>query len=343
MTRKNLFAHAAALASTPLPASAELAANPDATPQRPAARPKVKAIGNLGAILSDMTEGSRRAADLERDLAGSTRVVSIETGLIDPSPVRDRLENPASEDDRALLESISRDGQRVPALVRPNPNADGRYITVYGHRRIAAARTLGIRVRAVIVEMPEEDAFIAQGQENNARLNTSFIERAIFAKRLNERGMKIVRIADALNVVKSVVSESIAVAEALPDRLLEAIGPAPGVGRARWQALAKRIEADAIEWRAVVADSSFPALSTDQRFDRVASGITDEKPPIERPKQTRELVDDGGCYMKVRRTTKVATYAVPLDDGTARSDGLSFADWMEKRIPALREDYRKGR
>ena len=43
---------------------------------------------------------------------------------------------------------------------------------------IAAARNLQISVHAVIVgEMPEEDTFIAQGQENNARLNTSFLEK----------------------------------------------------------------------------------------------------------------------------------------------------------------------
>jgi ParB family chromosome partitioning protein len=343
VTRKNLFAHTADLAAAPRP-GAERGIKP-ATPSGVAlspAQPKIKAIGSLGALLSDMTAESRSADELRRDLVNAPRVVLIEPDNIDPSPIRDRLDDPTSEDDRALLESISRDGQRVPALVRPNPKADGRYITVFGHRRIAAARKLEIPVRAVVVEMPEEDAFVAQGQENNARLNTSFIERAIFAKRLNDRGMRIVRIAAALNVVKSVVSESITVAETLPEPLLEAIGPAPSVGRARWQALAKRIGADADVWTKVVADPSFGNLPSDQRFDRVANPGTNG-PSAKSPTESHDLVDDRGCYMKVRRTAKAMTYAIPYDRASDRTDGLAFADWMEKQIPSLREAYLKGR
>jgi ParB family transcriptional regulator, chromosome partitioning protein len=340
MTRKNLFAHTA-----DLPASARLPTLPEVKPRSTEAGspppPRVKAIGNLGALLSDMTQEARRAADLQRDLAEAERVVEIEPSLIDPSPIRDRLEDPTSEDDRALLETISRDGQRVPALLRPNPSSPGRYITIFGHRRIAVARKLGRLVRAITVEMQEDDAFVAQGQENNARLNTSFIERAMFAKRLNDRGMKIVRIADALNVVKSVVSESIAAAAALPEALLEAIGPAPAVGRARWQALAKRIERD-VDWRSIVGDPSFATLASNQRFARIM-GEGGVSPSPSDTASARQLVDDDGCYMKVRRTLKAVTYAIPLDDAATREDGLSFADWIENRIPKLREEYRKGK
>ena len=261
MTRKNLFAHTTDLASVPRPDAVAGIKPPSPSGVAPPSPPsKIKAIGSLGALLSDMTEEAKSVAELRRDLTSAPRVVLIQPDNIDPSPVRDRLDDPTSEDDRALLESISRDGQRVPVLVRPNPNAVERYITIFGHRRITAARTLEIPVRAIVAEMPEEDAFVAQGQENNARLNTSFIERAIFAKRLNDRGMKIVRIADALSVVKSVVSELIAVAEALPEPLLEAIGPAPGIGRARWQALARRVASDADGWPQAIADPSFGSL-----------------------------------------------------------------------------------
>jgi ParB family transcriptional regulator, chromosome partitioning protein len=340
MTRKNLFAHTADLPVSSHPSTLP-EVKPRSTEADSAPRARVKAIGNLGALLSDMSHEARRAADLQRDLAGAERVVEIEPNLIDPSPIRDRLEDPASEDNRALLESISRDGQRVPALLRPHPSSPGRYITIFGHRRIAQVRKLGRLVRAIIADMNEEDAFVAQGQENNARLNTSFIERAMFAKRLNDHGMKIVRIADALNVVKSVVSESIAVASALPEPLLEAIGPAPAVGRARWQALAKRIERN-VDWRSIVGDPSFATLPSNQRFERITSegGVNRSSSDMA---FTQQLVDDDGCYMKVRRTSKAVTYAIPLDDAAAREDGLSFADWIEGRIPKLREEYRKGK
>ncbi len=343
MTRKNLFAHTTDLASVPRPDAVAGIKPPSPSGVAPPSPPsKIKAIGSLGALLSDMTEEAKSVAELRRDLTSAPRVVLIQPDNIDPSPVRDRLDDPTSEDDRALLESISRDGQRVPVLVRPNPNAVERYITIFGHRRITAARTLEIPVRAIVAEMPEEDAFVAQGQENNARLNTSFIERAIFAKRLNDRGMKIVRIADALSVVKSVVSESIAVAEALPEPLLEAIGPAPGIGRARWQALARRVASDADGWPQAIADPSFGSLRSDQRFERVATyGMNGSSAKL--VAAARDLIDDRGCYMKVRRTAKAMTYAIPYDGASDRTDGLTFADWLEKQIPSLREAYLKGR
>ena len=337
MTRKNLFAHTDGAVPPRPPALQDKTRTAETIP---APRPRVKAIGNLGALLSDISHEAKRAADLQRDLAEAARIVTVEPNLIDPSPVRDRLEDPTSEENRALLESISKDGQRVPALLRPHPSTEGRYITIYGHRRIAAARKLGIQVRAVIAEMREEDAFVAQGQENNARLNTSFIERAMFAKRLNDRGIKSVRIADALNVAKSVVSESIAVATALPEGLLEAIGPAPGVGRSRWQALAKKLRGGD-DWRSLVREPSFATLSSDQRFERLVGGGTHRGSSD--IALVRGLADERGCYMKVRRTERVATYSIPLHDPSARDDGLSFADWLESRIQTLREEYRRGK
>ena len=37
------------------------------------------------------------------------------------------------------------------------------------------------------------------------------------------------------------------------------------------------------------------------------------------------------------------TYAIPYDGASDRTDGLTFADWLEKQIPSLREAYLKGR
>ncbi|MFP3581837.1 ParB/RepB/Spo0J family partition protein, partial [Arthrobacter sp. SIMBA_036] len=73
-------------------------------------------------------------------------------------------------------------------LLRPHPEAKSRYQVAYGHRRLAATRKLGIKVRAVIRELTDEQLVVSQGQENSARTNLSFIERALFAARLEERG-----------------------------------------------------------------------------------------------------------------------------------------------------------
>ncbi|MGO8658348.1 ParB/RepB/Spo0J family partition protein, partial [Rhizobium ruizarguesonis] len=72
-------------------------------------------------------------------------------------------------------------------LVRPHPETKGRYQVAYGHRRLAAAREIGIRVRAVVRDLTDGQLVVSQGQENSARTNLSYIERALFASRLEER------------------------------------------------------------------------------------------------------------------------------------------------------------
>ena len=55
---------------------------------------------------------------------------------------------------------------------------------VFGHRRAKVARDLGINVRAVVKPLADIEHVIAQGQENTARADLSFIERALFAQKL---------------------------------------------------------------------------------------------------------------------------------------------------------------
>ena len=52
-------------------------------------------------------------------------------------------------------------------------------MVVFGHRRLRAAKQLGRNVRAVVKEMKDREHVITQGQENSARANLSFIEKAI--------------------------------------------------------------------------------------------------------------------------------------------------------------------
>lgn len=52
---------------------------------------------------------------------------------------------------------------------------------VFGRLRHRVAKELGIKLRAVVKKMSDREHVIAQGQENNARANTSFIEKALFA------------------------------------------------------------------------------------------------------------------------------------------------------------------
>ncbi len=334
MSRKNLLNHALP------PGSADRSPAPG-HPSAAAPRP-IAAVGKLGSLLREMNADAGQVADLQRMLASATHVVDLDPGLIDPSPVRDRLDDPESQDIDSLRESILRDGQRVPVLVRPKSDAPDRYVTVYGHRRIAIARAAKIAVRAVVADMSEEDALVAQGQENNERKNTSFVERCLYARRLNERGMAIIRIAAALAVPVSTVSESVKVAERIPEDLIIAIGPAPGVGRRKWLALIPHVPRDRTVWHSLVVKPDFRALPSDERFEAVFAALATPAAGDPDVPRAATLSDATGVYVTIKKTAKTALLTISRD-AAPRSDGVSFADWIESRLTSLREDYLHGR
>lgn len=110
-------------------------------------------------------------------------VVELDPDTVDGSFVLDRLTDD-SEQFEELKAAIAERGQDTPILVRPHPSASGRYQIVFGHRRVRVARELGRKVKAVVKAIDDRTHVIAQGQENSARANLSFIERASFASRL---------------------------------------------------------------------------------------------------------------------------------------------------------------
>ncbi|WP_254694596.1 ParB/RepB/Spo0J family partition protein [Alloyangia pacifica] len=78
----------------------------------------------------------------------------------------------------------------MPILVRRNPEQEGRYLLVYGGRRLEAIRGSDkvTKVRALVATLDERDAVTAQISENMARRDLSFIEKALFAKELVDTG-----------------------------------------------------------------------------------------------------------------------------------------------------------
>ncbi len=147
--------------------------------------------------------------------------------------VSDRLDDDA-EGIAALAESIRQYGQQVPVMLRQSPNHEGRYDVICGRRRVAALKLLGQPVRAMIRNLDDRDLILAQGQENAARKDLSFIEKALFAQTMEEQGFDRKTICDALHVDKTVVSRMLQVAQAVPAKLIHAIGAAPD---ARFQAV----------------------------------------------------------------------------------------------------------
>lgn len=324
----------------------------DVTPGRaagaagaPAPSPSVK---HFGAALGQMRERASRANEMEKALASGERVVEIDAGLIDPSPIPDRLQGAAGVE-AELRASLEASGQRVPVLLRRRVDQPGRYLTVYGHRRIAALRDLGRAVRAIVVEMDDEEAYLAQGLENSARRDLSFIERALYARRLAEAGAAQSKIAEALHTAQPNIATMIGLARRLPEALVVAIGACPGVGRRRWERIDALLAEDrgrAKVWRAALAQDGFAALDGDARFERVAAALEQAaaQPAGQGGAPTRRpLIDrDGSAFATLEHLGGGAARIKLARDEAVRDDGAAFADWLADRLPDLREAWRRG-
>lgn len=216
--------------------------------------------GPIAAIRNDLRNVSSRA------------VQEVDPELVEDTGLTDRLGD-VDDDIADLRDSISKHGQQVPILLRPHPTMSGRYQVVYGRRRLSAIRGLGIPVKALIRTLTDEEAVLAQGQENNLRKDPSFIEKALFAGDLEAAGYEARIVQDALNVNRSHTSHMRKVREAIPRQIIERIGAAPSVGWKRWYEVASLVLDVAIDPFSVHPAPFAAGLSSDQRFDAWAKAI----------------------------------------------------------------------
>ena len=251
-----------------------------AEPSNPSAagdkdRVRTGAISAMGTSLKELTEGARAAARLQEQFESGAAVIELDPGSVDASLVSDRLSVAIDPNFDALVESIRTSGQQVPILVRPHPSAKGRYQVAYGHRRLRAAAKLGARIKAIVKPLSDGELVIAQGKENLDRHDLSYIEKALFARRLEDQGFERSVIMAALSTDKGDLSRYISVARMIPEPVLQAIGPAGKAGRARWLALAARLGQSRSEKivAEVVEAPAFGQLGSDARFSALFQAL----------------------------------------------------------------------
>lgn len=290
------------------------------------------ALGAISQSLGGISEKVKRAEEIEQRLIQGQVIVDLDPTLIDNSFVPDRMDA-TEEQNAAFRELIRQHGQNVPILVRPKPGDGEGYEVAFGHRRLRAARELGIKVRAVVRSLTDEQLVIAQGQENSGRTDLTFIERARFAARLEDRKFSREIIMASLNVDKAALSRLIAIATRVPAAVIDAIGPAPAFGRVRWQELTDLLEREGNRDRALemVEAPTFSALETDKRFEILAYNLREK---TSRARAETWSAKDGTHAAKVSRAGKRIT--LTFDDRVAPR----FGDFVRGRLQTLYDEFK---
>jgi ParB family chromosome partitioning protein len=229
-----------------------------------AAPPPRMMAGSVRSFGDQLQAEAAEVKDIREKIANGEMIVELDPDVLDVSFVSDRIDNDEDEAFKNLLEGIRESGQQIPILVRPA--AEGRYQIAFGHRRVRVAKALGLKVKAVIRSISDEQLIIAQGQENNARKDLSFIEKALFAWRLESSGVKRSVITAALAVSKSHLSDHIAIVQKITPDIILKIGAAPSAGRPRWQALADAMKDARVLERAA-------AIVTSPEFEKAVDRI----------------------------------------------------------------------
>jgi ParB family transcriptional regulator, chromosome partitioning protein len=128
---------------------------------------------------STAEENDRLKRELESAITSGRLVVELDPTDLVETRFRDRDERGFIDDDFAeLVLSIKNEGQRQPIEVRKSKEEVGKYDVVFGHRRARACRTLGIKVRAIVVDVSDLELVIRMDAENAKRANLSPIENA---------------------------------------------------------------------------------------------------------------------------------------------------------------------
>ncbi|MGZ2461805.1 plasmid partitioning protein RepB [Rhizobium anhuiense] len=287
--------------------------------------------------IEDLAENSKKLMEGEV-------IVDLDPRLIDVSFVADRLSDDG-EEFQELMQAIKESGQTTPILVRPS-SADGqRYMVVFGHRRLKVARELGIPVKAVVKKLDDITSAIAQGQENSARSNLSFIERAYFAQNLLASGLTKDAIKSSLAIDEAMLSKMLGVVEIVPPPVIKVLGACKKIGRDKWLSLRQLLLAPALLRVATdyAGTAEFIELAGDKRFDDLHEYLKRYKlkSAAKKPKSVQSAKEwtSSDSSLNLVMNAKSKKVAIELSNLEAKP----FSDWLSGRMDRLYEEYRRSK
>lgn len=317
-----------------------LFANVLESPLADASRPEVKISSpHLQKVAAGVRQIQERGQLADSLLKDGEHVVDLDPGLILNSAINDRFEDELGSASLGEIAASMRDrGQIVPGLVRPFPGRDGYFQIVYGRRRLAAAKTVGVKFRATIRELSDEQAVIFQGEENTNRNDLSFFEKCAFALAQESAGFNREVISASLSTGKSHISEMIRVASVVPREILSKIGPAKEVGRRRCGEFAEKWEANGNSFQraeAVLLSAAHPTPS-EVRFPKVLAALSEKTSASQPFEKTLSVISKGITLAKLSHSKNGST--IRFEKGVP----TGFVEFMAARIESLHDEYLAG-
>lgn len=299
-------------------------------------------------VAAGVRQMQERSELAEKLLKTGEQIIEIEPDQVVASSIHDRFDEGYNAEAIAEIVQSMRDrGQIVPGLVRPLANQPGRYQIVYGRRRLAAARQLGVKFRAAVRELSDQEAVIFQGEENTAREDLSFIEKCLFAFAQEEAGFGREVICASLSTGKSHVSEMIKIGSSIDRDILYAIGKAPGIGRGRWEEFAARwsLPGAAAKIRMLAGQAGFRETSSDERFLSLLAALPQQETATAAPSSSAQpqrakaiarkwAARDRSVQVAFKGTDRKATLSVESSDGTR------FAEFIADQLDVLYDAFK---
>lgn len=192
-------------------------------------------------------EGKGQVATQEG--AGEARetssVLRLDPETCQPWKYANRLEELSEDRIWSMAESIEASGQLEPGLVRPSTDGGDGYEVIFGVRRWAACRMIGLPFRAEIRDLDDETAFAVMWAENEDREDISPYSKGVSFVQAVEKGIyrSYLRLSSTLGISRRNLYRHLDLAR-LPEPVLEAAVPSrhdipPHLGEAIQDALGR--------------------------------------------------------------------------------------------------------
>jgi ParB family chromosome partitioning protein len=122
-----------------------------------------------------------------------------------------------------LAEDIKRNGQIEPVIIRPNRLEKGKYEIIAGSRRWKACIDAGLMLKAMVLELNDEEAAIIQIKENQSLSICDYSKGMYYAKLLTDKKITQEKLAQNINCSRQKLQNFLSFSK-VPQEIWDAVG-----------------------------------------------------------------------------------------------------------------------